>query len=56
MLTVAPSAEGHVWDRGHIFFRREDTDIAEEVLNKFDGKMTAKGCRLNLEYALQKRD
>jgi hypothetical protein len=49
MLTVAPLKYGQLWDRGHILFREGDT--AEEVLDKFNGKMTAMGCRLHLEYA-----
>ncbi len=52
MLTAPPFKAGQLWDRGHIHFC--DADTAEEVLNKFNGKMTAIGCPLNLEYSVKK--
>lgn len=53
MLTAPPFNDGQAWDRGHIVFANDDSDTAEEVLNKFNGKMTAAGCRLHLEYSIK---
>ena len=54
ILTVPPFKEGQLWDRGIIVFGNEDSDIAEEVLAKFNGQMTALGCRMDLEYSSMK--
>jgi hypothetical protein len=54
MLIVPPFRDDQIWDRGHIFFGREGADIAEEVLNKFNGEMTHVGCPLHLEFAWKK--
>ncbi|KAF8346624.1 hypothetical protein F5887DRAFT_88220 [Amanita rubescens] len=51
---LPPFKDGQIWDRGHIVFKREGADIAEEVLNKFNGQMTHIGCPLHLEYAWKK--
>ena len=55
MLTVPPLEEGQLQDRGHILFANQDSDTAEEVFNKFNGKMTALGCPMHLEYPIKRK-
>ncbi|KAF8346625.1 hypothetical protein F5887DRAFT_960038 [Amanita rubescens] len=48
---IPPTKEDQLWDRGHIFFA--ERDVAEEALDKYNGRMTEQGCPLCFEYAMK---